>query len=57
MKTGMKDQGNLSSAVGLAEKCRTAPANTMHMPPPSGPKAEPVRTNGVPSISDKGVSK
>lgn len=57
MKTGLKDPGDIKSAANYAHKCRTAPANTMSMPPPDGPNPEPVRLNGVPMIKEKGTSK
>lgn len=47
--------GSPSTGASYASGCRTAPANSMRKVPPSGPKAEPVKTNGVPSIGGKGI--
>lgn len=47
--------GNLKEGASFAHGCRAAPANSQRKVPPSGPKAEPVKTNGVPSIGGKGI--
>lgn len=47
--------GSASTGASYAEKCRTAPANSQRKIPPHGPKAEPVRTNGVPRIAEKHI--
>lgn len=47
--------GSASTGASYAEHCRTAPANSHHEVPPHGPKAEPVRTNGVPRIAEKHI--
>ncbi|GAA0532351.1 hypothetical protein [Pigmentiphaga daeguensis] len=47
--------GSASTGAGYAERCRTAPAKSMKMAPPPGPKAEPVRLNGVPRVGGNGI--
>lgn len=47
--------GSASTGANYAEMCRTAPANSQRKIPPHGPKAEPVRTNGVPKIAEKNI--
>lgn len=47
--------GSASTGASYAQGCRTAPANSQRKVPPSGPKAEPVKTNGVPSVGGKGI--
>lgn len=47
--------GSFSEAASCAQKSRTAKANSPRSTPPSGPKAEPVRLNGVPKIGGNGI--
>jgi len=47
--------GSASTGAGYAERCRTAPAKSMKTTPPPGPKAEPVRLNGVPRVGGNGI--
>lgn len=47
--------GSVSEAASCAHKARTARANTLGGNPPSGPKPEPVRLNGVPRVGGNGV--
>lgn len=55
---GLKDGSNMKVATGCAEKSRTAKAGTFHGgKPPSGPKKEPSKVNGVPLIKESGTSK
>ena len=55
---GLKDGSNMKVATGCAEKSRTAKAGTFHGgKPPSGPKKEPTKVNGVPFIKTSGTSK
>lgn len=54
-KSGLKDPANMGAATSYAEKCRMAPANSAHKTPPKGPKAEPVRLNGVKPPRESGV--
>lgn len=56
-KSGIPDAGNPSYAANCAERSRTAKAGQFDGgKPPSGPKAEPVRLNGVPKVGGKGVA-
>lgn len=50
--------GSMDAATKCAHGARTAPAGSYKggMPPP-GPKAEPQKLNGVPTIREKGVSR
>ena len=53
---GLKDGSNLGCATNCAHNSRTAKAGSYDGgKPPSGPKAEPVKINGVPKIPSKGV--
>lgn len=55
---GKGQEGNPSYAVNCARESREAKAGTFHGgTPPSGPKKEPVRLNGVPMIKERGTSK
>ena len=56
-KSGLsKDGSNMKAATGLAHSARTAKAGAFKGgTPPSGPKAEPSRLNGVPKVGGKGV--
>lgn len=57
-KSGLKDCSNLGTATGVATQSRTAKSGSFDGgTPPSGPKAEPVRVNGVPILKNSGVSK
>jgi hypothetical protein len=58
MSGGLKDGSNMKVATGCAHASRSAKAGTFHggMPPP-GPKAEPVKLNGVKAPKERGVSK
>ncbi|WP_158021222.1 hypothetical protein [Achromobacter aloeverae] len=47
----------MAPATRYAEGCRTSGANSKRFVPPPGPKAEPVKVNGVPIIPQRGVSK
>lgn len=56
MASGLKDGSNMGSATGFAHSSRTAPAGKFDGgKPPSGPKAEQCRTNGVPKLPAKNV--
>jgi hypothetical protein len=56
--SGLKDGSNMKAATGCAQASRTAKAGSFHGGPlPKGPKAEPVRTNGIKAPKEKGVSK
>jgi hypothetical protein len=58
MYGGLKDGADMKHAVNCAHGARTAPAGTYHGGnPPPGPKAEPVKVNGVPMIKERGTSK
>lgn len=52
--SGMKDAGNLQTAADYASNCRfgTKPM----IAPPAGPRAEPVRVNGVPMPKETNIS-
>lgn len=51
------NESNMKSATGCAHDSRTAKAGTYDGgKPPSGPKREPSRLNGVPTIRQSGVS-
>jgi hypothetical protein len=54
MKSQLKG-GSFSEGARCAEHARTAKANTLHKTPPSGPKPEPVRLNGVPKVGGNGI--
>lgn len=54
MKSQLKG-GSFSEGARCAEHARTAPANTLKKIPPSGPKPEPVRLNGVPKVGGNGI--
>jgi len=57
MAGGLKDGSDMGVATGCAKNSRTARAGSYDGgTPPSGPKAEPVLTNGVPKIKQSGVS-
>lgn len=47
--------GSLSEGCAVANKARTGKANNNRMTPPPGPKAEPVKLNGVPLVGGKGI--
>lgn len=56
-KSGIPDAGNPSYAANCAHSARTAKAGAYDGgKPPSGPKPEPVRINGVPKVGGKGVA-
>jgi hypothetical protein len=56
--SGLKDGSNMKAATGCAQASRTAKAGSFHGGPlPKGPKAGPVRTNGIKAPKEKGVSK
>jgi len=58
MAGGLKDGSNMKAATGCAEKSRTSKAGSFAGDkPPPGPKAVPVRTNGIKVPKEKGVSK
>jgi hypothetical protein len=58
MAGGLKDGSNMKVATGRAHASRTAKAGAFHGgTPPSGPKKEPTRVNGVPLIKERGTSK
>ncbi|MFC4275555.1 hypothetical protein [Achromobacter aloeverae] len=57
MKDGLKVSADMAPATRYAEGCRTSGANSKRFVPPPGPKAEPVKVNGVPIIPQRGVSK
>jgi hypothetical protein len=58
MAGGLKDGGDPKYAANCAHKSRTAPAGKFDGgKPPSGPKAEPVRINGIRAPKERGVSK
>jgi len=51
------NKGNPGEAASCAGHARTAPAGSYNGGmPPSGPKKEPTRLNGVPTIKQSGVS-
>jgi hypothetical protein len=54
--SGLKQSANFAGAASYAGKCRTSPPPKGATPAP-GPKAEPVKVNGVPLLPEKGVSK
>lgn len=55
---GKGQEGNPKSAASCARESRDAKAGAFHGgTPPSGPKPEPVRLNGVRAPKDKGLSK
>lgn len=60
MSKGIDKSSNCSymgSATGMAHKARTGKAGDFHGgTPPSGPKKEPTKVNGVPIIKQSGVS-
>lgn len=47
--------GSAKDAAGCAHSARTAPANSNRSVPPSGPKPEPARLNGVPRVGKNGT--
>jgi hypothetical protein len=47
--------GSFTEGASYAQKCRTAPPNTLTKAPPPGPKPVPCRLNGVPKIGGNGV--
>jgi len=53
-KTGLKDPGHLQRAADYADECRIGTKPMIE--PPAGPKAEPVRVNGVPMPKEKNIS-
>jgi hypothetical protein len=56
-KSEKLDAGNPGYAANCAQRSRTAKAGEFDGgKPPSGPKPEPVRLNGVPKVGGKGVS-
>jgi len=55
--SGLKDGSNMKAATGLAHRARTGkPGEFDGGRPPSGPKKEPTRLNGVPKLPARGVS-
>lgn len=57
MKSELKG-GSMSAAVNCAQGSRTAPAGSYKGgKPPSGPKPEPQKLNGVPAIKTGGTSR
>jgi hypothetical protein len=52
--TGIRDAGNLQTAANYAQECRIG--NKSMIQPPAGPKAEPVRVNGVPMPKETNIS-
>jgi hypothetical protein len=54
--SGLKQSANFSGAASYAGKCRTSPPPKGAKLAP-GPRAEPVKVNGVPLVPQKGLSK
>lgn len=52
-----KITGSLEDGAKYAEGCRVSEANSMHMEPPKGPKAEPVKINDVKPPKEKNMNK
>jgi hypothetical protein len=52
--TGLKDPGHLQRAADYANECRVG--DKPMIVPPAGPKAEPVRVNGVPMPKETNIS-
>jgi len=52
--SGLPDAGNLQTAADYAHECRLGTKPMMQ--PPAGPKAEPVRVNGVPMPKETNIS-
>ena len=52
--TGLKDPGHLQRAADYANECRIG--DKPMIVPPAGPKAEPVRVNGVPMPKETNIS-
>jgi hypothetical protein len=52
--SGMKDAGNLQTAADYAHECRMGTKSMIA--PPTGPKGEPVRVNGVPMPKETNIS-
>jgi len=53
-KSGLKDESNFTYAANCAKRAVESPAGSYPGGmPPSGPKAEPVRVNGVPMVGSK----
>ena len=52
--TGIKDAGNLQTAANYAQECRFGTKPMIQAP--AGPKAEPVRVNGVPMPKETNIS-
>jgi hypothetical protein len=58
MAGGIKDGGDPKAAARCAHASRTAKAGSYDGgKPPSGPKPEPVRTNGIRAPKERGTSK
>jgi hypothetical protein len=58
MAGGLKDGGDPKAAARSANASRTAPAGKYDGgKPPSGPKPEPVRINGIRAPKESGLSK
>lgn len=58
MREGELKGGSLEEAAKCAEGSRTKPAGVYNGgKPPSGPKKEPTKVNGVPLIREKGIDK
>lgn len=53
----IKDGSNLGAAAGCVHKARTGKAGEYKAEPPKGPKAEPVKINGIRAPKERGVSK
>jgi hypothetical protein len=55
---GKGQEGNPKYAANCARESREAKPGTFHGgKPPSGPKPEPVRVNGIRAPKDRGLSK
>jgi len=52
--SGLPDAGNIQAAADYAHECRFGTKSMIQ--PPAGPKAEPVRVNGVPMPKETNIS-
>ena len=52
--SGLPDAGNIQAAADYAHECRMGTKSMIA--PPAGPKAEPVRVNGVPMPKETNIS-
>ena len=52
--SGLPDAGNIQAAANYAHECRMGTRSMVA--PPAGPKAEPVRVNGVPMPKETNIS-